>query len=61
MSLQNLLKIGQLKEHPADAEEIQRLLAAAVRNLSDAGVAAVSFETRFDARIGPSRRLAYPR
>ncbi len=49
MSLQNLLKIGQLKEHPADAEEIQRLLAAAERNLSDAAVAAVSFETRYDA------------
>jgi ABC-type lipoprotein release transport system permease subunit len=25
---QNLLKIGQLKEHPPDTAEIQRLLAA---------------------------------
>ena len=49
LSLENLLKIGQLKEHPADAEEIQRLLAAAARNLADARVTAISPETRFDA------------
>ena len=49
MTLQNLLKIGQLKEHPPDAGEIQRLLAAARRNLADAQVTAVSAETRFDA------------
>jgi hypothetical protein len=29
VSFQNLLKIGQLKEHPPDAAEVQRLLAAA--------------------------------
>jgi hypothetical protein len=44
-----LLKIGQLKEHPPDGEEIQRLLAAAHRNLADARVTAISPETRFDA------------
>lgn len=49
MSLENVLKIGQLKEHPPDAKEIQRLLAAASRNLADARVTAVSAETRFDA------------
>jgi len=49
VSLENLLKIGQLKEHPPDAGEIQRLLAAARRNLSDARVTAISPETRFDA------------
>jgi hypothetical protein len=49
MSLQNLLKIGQLKEHPADAEEIGDLLAAAERGLADARVTAISPETRFDA------------
>lgn len=27
MTLANLLRIGQLKEHPADAGEITRLLA----------------------------------
>ena len=49
MSLENLLKIGQLKAHPPDASEIQRLLAAAERNLADARVTAISSETRFDA------------
>jgi hypothetical protein len=49
VSLENLLKIGQLKEHPPDPEEIQRLLAAAARNLADARVTAISAETRFDA------------
>ncbi len=38
MSLQNLLKIGQLKTHPPDAAEIARLLAATRRNLVDAAV-----------------------
>ena len=49
MTLENLLKIGQLKEHPADALEIQQLLAAAERCLADARVTAISPETRFDA------------
>ena len=49
MSLVNLLRIGQLKEHPADAGEIARLLAAAERCIADARVRAISPETRFDA------------
>lgn len=49
MSLENLLKIGQLKRHESDAKEIGKLLTAARRNLADARVAAVSPETRFDA------------
>lgn len=48
MSLENLLKIGQLKTHPPDREEIQKLLAAARRNLADARIAGLSAETRFD-------------
>ena len=47
--MENLLKIGQLKEHPPNAAEIRQLLAAAARNLADARVTAVSPETRFDA------------
>ena len=49
LSLKNLLKIGQLKEHPPDPQEIRRLLAAAARNLADARVTEISPETRFDA------------
>ena len=49
MSLQNLLKISQIKAHPVDADEVERLLAAAQRNLRDAHVKTISAETRFDA------------
>jgi hypothetical protein len=49
VSLENLLKIGQLKPHPPEATEIDRLLTAARRNLRDAGVTSISPETRFDA------------
>jgi hypothetical protein len=49
MTLENLLKIGQLKAHETDAAEIQRLLAAAQRNLADAGATNISPENRFDA------------
>ncbi len=49
MTLENLLKIGQLKPHEPDAEEIQRLLHAARRNLGDARADRISYETRFDA------------
>ena len=49
MSLENLRKIGQLKEHPPDPDEIERLLAAAARGLGDARSSSISTETRFDA------------
>lgn len=49
MTLENLLKIGQLKPHQPSAEEIQRLLLAARRNLADARTDQISHETRFDA------------
>lgn len=49
MSLENLLKIGQLKPHAPEAAEVERLLIAARRNLRDARVTSISPETRFDA------------
>ena len=49
MSLQNLQAIGRLKPHAPNAQELRRLLDAAARNLRDAGVSAISDETRFDA------------
>ena len=49
MSLDNLHKIGQLKAHPPDVDEIERLLAAAARGIADARSDAISAETRFDA------------
>jgi len=58
MTLQNLLKIGRLKPHAPTPQEIQRLLAAAERNLADAGAAAISDETRFDAAYKAVMQLA---
>jgi hypothetical protein len=49
VSLENMLKIGQLKSHPPDAREIEQLLVAARRNVRDARVTSISAETRFDA------------
>lgn len=48
MSLENLLKTGQLLQHPPNKEEIHKLLSSAKRNLADAGAAGISPETRFD-------------
>ena len=58
MTLQNLLEIGQLKEHEATPEEIQTLLVAVRRNLADAQIEAVSLETRFDAAYKAIMQLA---
>lgn len=49
MSLANLVKTGQLKEHKAHSDELARLLAAAERGIADARVQRVSAETRFEA------------
>jgi len=49
MSLENLVKINQLKHHTSNVEEVQRLLAAARRNLADSQSETISDETRFDA------------
>lgn len=49
MTLENLLKTGQLKAHEADAKELRRLLDAARRNLRDSAATNISPENRFDA------------
>ena len=49
MSLQNLLKIGQLADHETDKEQVGKLLAAAARCIEDAGQESISPETRLDA------------
>lgn len=48
MSLDNLVKTHQLAPHASRPVEVQRLLAAAVRNLADADASDISDETRFD-------------
>jgi len=44
-----LLRTGQLKEHPSNIDEIERLLTAAARSIRDASADSISSETRFDA------------
>jgi hypothetical protein len=49
MTLENLLAIHKLQRFEPSAIGVQRLLAAAERNLLDAGLLALSSENRFDA------------
>ena len=49
MSLQNLLRIGQLEAHETDARQLGRMLDAAARSIADARQHAISPETRLDA------------
>lgn len=49
MNLNSLVKTGQIKVQRPSASEVQRLFAAAKRNLTDAEAAGISDETRFDA------------
>lgn len=49
MSLENLVRTNQLQPHVAEPAAVQRLLAAAERNLADARIPQISDETRFDA------------
>ena len=49
MSLQNLLKIGQLEEHETNVEQVHRMLVSAERGIIDARQESISRETRLDA------------
>ena len=49
MSLQNLLKRGQLEGHETDARQVNRMLESAARSIADARQQAISNETRLDA------------
>lgn len=48
MSLDNLLRTGQLKAHVATPAEVQRLLGSVRRGFHDAHIEAISDEARFD-------------
>lgn len=49
MTLENLLAIHKLQSFEVSPEGVQKLLAAAERNLADAAIAELSPENRFDA------------
>ncbi|GFO67216.1 hypothetical protein GMLC_07950 [Geomonas limicola] len=57
-NLRNLEKLGQLKSHTTSREEVTRMLDAARRNIADAGVEAISNETRFDSAYKAIMQLA---
>lgn len=48
MSLENLVKIGQLEQIAPDPSDINRLLEAGKRSLNDAQLSGLSAEGRFD-------------
>ena len=48
MSLDNLVKTGQLKKHAPAPDEIRRLLRSIERSIADSRVATISAEARFD-------------
>jgi hypothetical protein len=48
MTLENLLRTGQLKVHAADERELQRLLDSAQLALKDAAVAELSGDSRLN-------------
>lgn len=49
MSLQNLLKIGQLEEHETDAAQVSQMIESAGRNISDAMQESIYPATRLTA------------
>jgi len=49
MSLENLLKTGQLAEHETDAAQVKKLLEASARCLDDARQTSITPETRLEA------------
>jgi len=49
VSLENLLKIGQLAEHKTNARQVSKLLESSSRSLADARQASITPETRLEA------------
>ena len=58
MSLQNLLKIGQLEEHETDVTQVRRMLHSAQRSIADARQESISPETRLDAAYRAMTQLS---
>ena len=56
--LDNLVRIGQLKAEPRNAQEVTRLLAMAQTRLSDAKLSNVSLEGRFTSAYNAAHAAA---
>ena len=58
MSLQNLLRIGQLEEHETDTRQVRKMLDSCSRCLADAREQAISPENRLDIAYRAIMQLA---
>ncbi len=58
MTLENLVKINQLKSEPPDKREFDGLAMAAADRLFDSQVEALSFSSRFDLAYNAAHGLA---
>jgi len=58
MTLENLLRINQLKREPPDRREFEGLLNAATDRLKDAQNTTLSFSSRFDLACNAAHGLA---
>ena len=58
MSLENLLRIGQLEEHETDAAQVRKMLESSARNLVDARQENISRENRLDIAYRAIMQLA---
>ncbi|MFC1685245.1 hypothetical protein ACFL0R_07235, partial [Pseudomonadota bacterium] len=58
MTLDNLLRIKQLKSEPPDQREFEGLLRAAIDRLNDAEKEGLSYASRFDLAYNAAHGLA---
>ena len=58
MTLENLVKINQLKSEPTDKNEFEGLVKAAADRLNDSQQAVLSFSGRFDLAYNAAHGLA---
>lgn len=56
--LDNLVRIGQLKAEPRNAQEVSRMLAMALTRLSDAKLSKMSLEGRFTSAYNAAHAAA---
>ncbi len=58
MSLENLLRIGQLEEHETDANQVRKMLDSCSRCIADSREEAISPESRLDIAYRAIMQLA---
>lgn len=58
MTLENLVRINQLNNEPADKREFEGLVKSAIDRLNDAENGALAYASRFDLAYGAAHGLA---